>query len=46
MSEVIQTIRQDHQRECLRPACQEVAAGMPLEAVVQRYLGAEVGAVA
>ena len=46
LSEVIQTIRQDHQRECLRQACQEVAAGTPLEEVLQRYLGPTVGAVA
>jgi hypothetical protein len=32
-------IRQDHQREVLRAACEEVAAGTPVEAVLERYLG-------
>jgi hypothetical protein len=39
LSEVMAGIRQDHQREVLRAACQEVAAGAPVEAVLERYLG-------
>jgi DDE superfamily endonuclease len=46
LSEVIQAIRQEHQRECLRQACQAVAEGQPLEEVLERYLGSEVMAVA
>jgi hypothetical protein len=36
LSKVIQAIRQEHQRECLRQACQEVAPGQPLEQVLNR----------
>jgi hypothetical protein len=39
LSEVLTGIRQDHQREVLRAACEEVAAGTPVEAVLERYLG-------
>ena len=45
LSEVIQAIRQEHQRECLRQACQEVAAGKPIEEVLLRYIGPEFAAV-
>ena len=45
LSEVIQAIRQEHQRECLRQACQEVAAGKSVEEVLQRYVGPEFAAV-
>jgi hypothetical protein len=39
LSEVMTGIRQDHQREVLRAACEEVAAGTPVEEVLERYLG-------
>jgi hypothetical protein len=39
LSEVMTGIRQDHQRAVLRAACAEVAAGTPVEAVLERYLG-------
>lgn len=39
LSEVMTGIRQDHQREVLRAACEEVAAGTSVEAVLERYLG-------
>jgi DDE superfamily endonuclease len=39
LSEVAARIRQDHQRAVLRAACEEVAAGTPVEAVLERYLG-------
>jgi hypothetical protein len=39
LSEVMTGIRQEHQREVLRAACEEVAAGTPVEAVLERYLG-------
>jgi hypothetical protein len=39
LSEVMTGIRQDHQREVLRAACAEVAAGTSVEAVLERYLG-------
>jgi len=38
LSEVMGEIRHDHQREALRAAC-EVAAGTPVAAVLERYLG-------
>lgn len=41
LSEVIEGIRQQHQREVLQSACEEVARGTPLEEVLQKYLGAE-----
>jgi DDE family transposase len=46
LSEVIQAIRQQHQRECLRQACQEVASGTALEEVLRRYIGPEVAMLA
>ena len=39
LSEVLARIRQDHQREVLRAACEEVARGAPVEEVVERYVG-------
>jgi hypothetical protein len=39
LSEVMTGIRQEHQREVLRAACEEVAAGTPVEEVLERYLG-------
>ena len=45
LSEVIQAIRQQHQRECMRQACQEVAAGTAVEEVLLRYIGPEFAAV-
>ena len=39
LSEVMTRIRQDHQREVLRAACEEAAQGTPVEQVLQRYLG-------
>ena len=41
LSEVLTRIRQEHQREVLRAACEEVAKGTPVEEVLQRYLGTE-----
>ena len=38
LSEVLSRMRQDHQREVLRAACEEVAAGASVDVVVQRYL--------
>jgi DDE superfamily endonuclease len=39
LSEVLARIRQDHQREVLRAACEEVARGATVEEVVERYVG-------
>lgn len=39
LSEVVQEIRRAHQREWLQQACAEAAAGIPLQEVLQRYLG-------
>jgi DDE superfamily endonuclease len=39
LSEVLARIRQEHQREVLRAACEEAAQGTPVEQVLQRYLG-------
>jgi hypothetical protein len=39
LSEVLSRIRQEHQREVLRAACEEVAQGVPVEQVLDRYLG-------
>jgi DDE superfamily endonuclease len=39
LSEVLQGLRQAHQREWLRRACAEAAAGVPLEQVLERYVG-------
>jgi DDE superfamily endonuclease len=41
LSEVLQATRRQHQEECLRQACTEAAAGVPLEQVLARYLGAD-----
>jgi len=38
LSEVLSRIRQEHQREVLRAACEEVARGTPVEEVLERYL--------
>lgn len=38
LSEVLARMRQDHQREVLRSACEEVAAGVSVDEVLQRYL--------
>jgi hypothetical protein len=39
LSEVMTRLREEHQREVLRSACEEAASGVPLEEVLQRYLG-------
>jgi hypothetical protein len=39
LSEVLARIRQNHQREVLRAACEEVARGASVEEVVERYVG-------
>jgi hypothetical protein len=39
LSEVMTRIRQQHQREVLRTACEEVARGIPVEQVLERFLG-------
>jgi hypothetical protein len=39
LSEVMTRIRQEHQREVLRAACEEAAQGTPVEQVLERYLG-------
>jgi hypothetical protein len=39
LSEVMTRIRQDHQRDVLRAACEEVANGATVDEVVERYLG-------
>ena len=41
LSEVLMAIRQQHQRETLRAACEEVARGATVEQVVERYMGKE-----
>jgi hypothetical protein len=41
LSEVLARIRQRHQREVLRAACEEVAAGTPVDEVLDRYLGTQ-----
>jgi hypothetical protein len=38
LSEVMTRIRQEHQREVLRSACEEVARGTTVEQVLRRYL--------
>lgn len=38
LSEVMTRIRQEHQREVLRSACEEAASGTPVEQVLKRYL--------
>jgi hypothetical protein len=39
LSEVLAEIRQQHQQEVLRSACEEVATGTPIAAVLAKYLG-------
>jgi hypothetical protein len=39
LSEILTRIRQGHQRDVLRSACDEVARGLPMEEVLKRYLG-------
>jgi hypothetical protein len=46
LSEVLARIRQDHQREVLRAACEEVARGATVEEVVERYVGPPTAAAA
>jgi DDE superfamily endonuclease len=46
LSEVLARIRQDHQRAVLRAACEEAAQGLPVERVLERYLGAGMTQVA
>jgi hypothetical protein len=46
LSAILQATRREHQEACLRQACSEVAAGVPLEEVLHRYLGATTTAVA
>jgi hypothetical protein len=38
LSEVLSQLRQDHRREVLRAACEEVAAGASVDEVVERYV--------
>jgi DDE superfamily endonuclease len=46
LSAILQATRREHHEACLRQACTEVAAGVPLEDVLHRYLGAEVSEAA
>src|SRR4029079_15838211 len=39
LSEVLARLREGHQRAVLRAACEEAAAGLPIEEVLERYLG-------
>jgi DDE superfamily endonuclease len=39
LSEILARIRQDHQRAVLRAACEEAVSGVPIETVLERYLG-------
>jgi DDE superfamily endonuclease len=39
LSEVLARLREDQQRAVLRAACEEAAAGTPVEQVLERYLG-------
>lgn len=39
LSEVMTRLREEHQREVLRSACTEAANGVPLDEVLERYLG-------
>jgi hypothetical protein len=34
-------IRQEHQRDILRAACEEAARGTPVEQVLERFLGSQ-----
>ena len=40
LSEVLARQRQEHQRAVLQAACEEAASGIPIEQVLERYLGA------
>jgi len=40
LSEVLARLRAEHQRAVLRAACEEAANGIPVEQVLERYLGA------
>jgi DDE superfamily endonuclease len=46
LSAILQATRREHQEACLRQACSEVAAGVPMEEVLQRYLGPAASAAA
>ena len=46
LSEVLARIRQDHQREVLRAACEEVAGGASVDEVVDRYVGTQTASAA
>ena len=39
LSAILQATRREHQEACLRQACTDVAQGVPVEDVLQRYLG-------
>jgi DDE superfamily endonuclease len=39
LSEVLARLRAEHQRSVLQAACEEAAAGTPVEEVLERYLG-------
>jgi hypothetical protein len=39
LSEVLARIRQEHQKAVLRAACEEAAKGVPVEQILERYLG-------
>jgi len=41
LSAMLAATRREHQAECLRQACAEAAAGVPVEEVLSRYLGPE-----
>jgi hypothetical protein len=41
LSEVMTRIRQEHQRDILRAACEEAARGTPVEQVLERFLGSQ-----
>jgi hypothetical protein len=41
LSEVLARQRQEHQRAVLQAACEEAACGLPIEEVLERYLGAK-----
>jgi DDE superfamily endonuclease len=39
LSEVLARLRDEHQRAVLRAACEEAASGIPIEQVLERYMG-------
>jgi len=41
LSEVLARLRHEHQRAVLQAACEEAASGIPIEQVLERYLGAK-----